>query len=97
MKSQQQSQIIRSLGREPEAMLHKLKSAKNAWALYLLHVAYGISLTHVGTLFGRDRTAVAHACTIIEDRRDDPAFDTLLDNLEIAVVRLTSALNSLKI
>jgi len=66
-------------------------------AMYLVHVAYGISLTHVGTLFGRDRTTVAHACTIIEDRRDDPAFDTLLDNLEIAVVRLTSALNTLKI
>jgi chromosomal replication initiation ATPase DnaA len=78
-------------------MLHKLKSAKNAWALYLVHVAYGFTLTQVGTMFRRDRTTVAHACIIIEDRRDDLAFDVLLDDLETAVVCLTSALNSFKI
>ena len=65
-------------------------------AMYLVHVAYGQTLTQVGTQFGRDRTTVAHACTIIEDRRDDPAFDALLDNLETAVMRLTSAINCLE-
>jgi len=65
-------------------------------AMYLVHVAYGLTLTQVGSLFGRDRTTVAHACIIIEDRRDDLAFDVLLDDLETAVVRLSSALNSLK-
>lgn len=66
-------------------------------AMYLVHVAYGFTLTQVGTMFRRDRTTVAHACIIIEDRRDDLAFDVLLDDLETAVVCLTSALNSFKI
>jgi hypothetical protein len=36
-------------------------------------------------LFGRDRTTVAHACLIVEDRRDDPVFDRILELLEWAV------------
>ena len=66
-------------------------------AMHLVHVAYGFTLTQVGIMFRRDRTTVAHACIIIEDRRDDLAFDVLLDNLETAVVCLTSALNSFKV
>ncbi len=66
-------------------------------AMYLVHVAYGFTLTQVGTMFRRDRTTVAHACIIIEDRRDDLAFDVLLDDLETAVVCLTSALNNFKV
>ncbi len=65
-------------------------------AMYLVHVAYGLTMTQVGTLFRRDRTTVAHACIIIEDCRDDLAFDVMLDDLETAVVRLSSALNRLK-
>lgn len=66
-------------------------------AMYLVHVAYGLTLTQVGTMFGRDRTTVAHACIIIEDCRDDLAFDGLLDDLETAVKCLTAALNNLKV
>jgi DnaA-like protein len=54
-------------------------------AMYLAHVACRLSLTDTGKLFGRDRTTVAHACTVIEDRRDDPVFDRALDLLEWAV------------
>jgi chromosomal replication initiation ATPase DnaA len=54
-------------------------------AMYLAHVACRLSLTDTGRLFGRDRTTVAHACTVIEDRRDDPVFDRALDLLEWAV------------
>jgi hypothetical protein len=54
-------------------------------AMYLAHVACGLSLTDVGRLFSRDRTTVAHACAVIEDRRDDEAFDRALDLLEWAV------------
>lgn len=54
-------------------------------AMYLAHVGCGLSLTAAGRLFGRDRTTVAHACLIIEDRRDDPMFDRALDLLEWAV------------
>lgn len=53
--------------------------------MYLAHVAFELSLTDVGTLFVRDRTTVAHACTVVEDRRDDPLFDRVLDLMEHAV------------
>jgi hypothetical protein len=57
-------------------------------AMYLAHVGCGLSLTETGRLFGRDRTTVAHACGVIEDRRDDPVFDRALDLLEWAVPSL---------
>lgn len=59
-------------------------------AMYLAHVACGLSLTDTGRLFGRDRTTVAHACGVIEDRRDDPVFDRALDLLEWAVPALAT-------
>ncbi len=51
-------------------------------AMYLAHVACGLTLTEVGQVFARDRTTVAYACGVIEDRRDDPAFDRSLELLE---------------
>ncbi|MDP2123671.1 MAG: helix-turn-helix domain-containing protein [Parvibaculum sp.] len=54
-------------------------------AMYLTHVIFGVSLSEVGRLFGRDRTTAAHACRTIEDRRDDPDFDRLLDVLAQAL------------
>ncbi|MFZ3032598.1 MAG: helix-turn-helix domain-containing protein [Parvibaculum sp.] len=54
-------------------------------AMYLMHVVFGMSLSAVGRHFGRDRTTASHACRQIEDRRDDPAFDLLVDRLEFAV------------
>ena len=60
-------------------------------AMYLAHVGCGLTLTETGRLFGRDRTTVAHACGVIEDRRDDPLFDRALDLLEWAVPALTRA------
>ncbi len=59
-------------------------------AMYLAHVACGLSLTDTGRLFGRDRTTVAHACGVIEDRRDNPHFDRALDLLEWAVPSLAA-------
>ena len=58
-----------------------------AWqvAMYLTHVIYGFSLSAVGRHFGRDRTTAAHACRLVEDRRDDKNFDMLLDRLEQAL------------
>jgi chromosomal replication initiation ATPase DnaA len=60
-------------------------------AMYLAHVTCGLNLTEVGSLFGRDRTTVGHACGVVEDRRDDPSFDRLMDHLERAVMRLLAA------
>ena len=61
-------------------------------AMYLAHVVCGLSLTEVGVLFTRDRTTVAHACSVVEDRRDDPALDGRLEHLERAVACLIDAL-----
>src|SRR5947208_7954986 len=36
-------------------------------AMYLAHVAWGLTLTEVGNVFVRDRTTVAHACGLVED------------------------------
>lgn len=51
-------------------------------AMYLAHVSFEFSLSRVAQSFGRDRTTAAHACHVVEDRRDDPAFDACLDQLE---------------
>lgn len=51
-------------------------------AMYLAHVAFEMSYARVAIAFGRDRSTVAHACRTIEDRRDDPAFDSHVDTLE---------------
>jgi len=51
-------------------------------AMYLSHVVLGQSLTEVGRGFGRDRTTVSYACALIEDMRDDPAFDAEVTALE---------------
>lgn len=51
-------------------------------AMYLAHVVGGASLTEIGEHFRRDRTTVAHACRLIESRRDDPSFDRIVELLE---------------
>ncbi|MDP2621332.1 MAG: helix-turn-helix domain-containing protein [Hyphomicrobiales bacterium] len=51
-------------------------------AMYLAHVGFGLTYSEAGLLFGRDRTTVAHACRLVEDRRNDPGFDVSLDCLE---------------
>lgn len=52
-------------------------------AMYLSHVIMGESLTAIGVAFGRDRTTVSYACGLIEDMRDDPAFDAVVTELEM--------------
>jgi hypothetical protein len=51
-------------------------------AMYVCHVALRIPLQEIGLAFGRDRTTVGHACHVVEDRRDDPAFDEFVATLE---------------
>jgi hypothetical protein len=51
-------------------------------AMYLAHVGCGLSQEAAGNLFRRDRRTVAHACLIIEDRRNNPMFDHALNLLE---------------
>jgi len=60
-------------------------------AMYLAHVTFGMSLGAVGRHFRRDRTTAAYACRKIEDRRDNPGFDLMLDRLEHALKSLSTA------
>lgn len=72
-------------------------SARTAFArqvaMYLAHVACGVTLTDVGILFQRDRTTVAHACGLVEDKRDDADLDWTLEHLERAVSSLIDAVS----
>lgn len=57
-------------------------------AMYVSHVVLQISLSDIGLAFGRDRTTVGHACNVVEDRRDDPAFDAFVSSLERIVTAI---------
>ena len=61
-------------------------------AMYLAHIACGMSLTDVGRVFERDRTTVAYACEVVEDRRDEQNFDRVLDLLENILCELVSSI-----
>ncbi|MFZ4120967.1 MAG: helix-turn-helix domain-containing protein [Caulobacterales bacterium] len=62
------------------------RSAEAAFArqgvMYLCRVGVGLSLSRVAHAFGRDRSTIAHACRIIEDRSDMPQFDAWIGALE---------------
>jgi chromosomal replication initiation ATPase DnaA len=58
-----------------------------AW--YLSHTEYGWPLYRVGAAFDRDRTTVAKACREVEDMRDDPALDGLLDRVGRGLAEIT--------
>ncbi|HPG89949.1 MAG TPA: helix-turn-helix domain-containing protein, partial [Hyphomicrobium sp.] len=82
--------VCRVFGIEHDAIIHESRGAAHIArarqvAMYLAHVGCGMTMKEAGELFGRDRTTVAHACLIIENRRDDPNFDRALDLLEWAV------------
>ena len=51
-------------------------------AMYLCHTGFERSLARVAIAFGRDRSTVAHACHMIEDRRDEPQFELWIAALE---------------
>jgi chromosomal replication initiation ATPase DnaA len=53
--------------------------------MYLAHVGFGMSLARVAAAFGRDRSTVAHACHLVENRRDEAAFDAWMAQLESGV------------
>ncbi len=54
-------------------------------AIYLSRVRLGLSYSAAGRFFGRDRTTAAHACRVIEERREESSLDLLLDCLERAI------------
>jgi chromosomal replication initiation ATPase DnaA len=54
-------------------------------AMYLMHTHYSRIYSEVGRFFGRDRTTVSHACGLIEEMRENVAFDTSVARLEAAL------------
>jgi hypothetical protein len=53
-------------------------------AMYVSHVTLGFCYREAGSMFGRDRTTAAHACRIVEERREDPRMDAQVQALEQA-------------
>jgi chromosomal replication initiation ATPase DnaA len=51
-------------------------------AMYICHVTLQMTLTAIGAGFGRDRSTVAHACHVVEDRRDNKEYDEFVSSLE---------------
>jgi chromosomal replication initiation ATPase DnaA len=78
-----------AMGAEGDLLTEERGAARTARArqvaMYLTHVAFGMSLHRVAVAFGRDRSTVAHACHLMEDRRDDAAFDDLMSALEASL------------
>ena len=54
-------------------------------AIYLAHTVMGLNYSAIARAVGRDRTTVAHACRVLEQRRDDPAIDAIVGRLEHAI------------
>jgi hypothetical protein len=60
-------------------------------AMYVCHIAYSMPMGEVAAAFGRDRSTVGHACRMVEDRRDDAAYDgfvTIIERMASAVYLL---------
>ena len=67
----------------PEAMVHRRpRCHKRQIAMYLSHVVLSVPYRTIGVAFARDRTTVVHACSVIEDRRDDRDYDHFVECCE---------------
>lgn len=60
-------------------------------AMYLCNTTFSLIHTEVGLYFKRDRTTVAHACRLIEDKRDDIGFDVIICQLEALLLNAREA------
>lgn len=54
-------------------------------AIYFSHVFFGANLTRAARVFGRDRTTARHACSRMEDMREDRRIDRAFDVIEPAL------------
>lgn len=60
-------------------------------SLYLAHIALGWTLERVGHAYGINRQTVSTACTRIEEARDEPHLNDLLDQLAATIEALCDA------
>jgi hypothetical protein len=62
-------------------------------AMYLCHTTFSLLLTEIGFHFRRDRTTVSYACAVVEDKRDDMAFDIMITELEVLLDEARNAIS----
>lgn len=63
-------------------------------AMYVANTGCGLSFTDVAKGFGRDRTTISYACALVEDLRDDKAFDQKLEEFNtLAVAEVMEEMN----
>jgi chromosomal replication initiation ATPase DnaA len=60
-------------------------------AMYLSHITFGWPLERVAHAFGVNRATAGTACRWVEDERDRPVLDALLDRLEDCVRLIVEA------
>ena len=68
----------------PSRGSRKLSEARQTFQ-YLSHICFGLSYTELAVFARRDRTSVAHACKVVEDRRDTTQIDRALHFAELAL------------
>jgi chromosomal replication initiation ATPase DnaA len=75
-----------AVGTPPDAIIAGVRKTQVAFArqvaMYIAYTAYGMSLSRVAAAFGRDRSTIAHACRVMEERREDGSFDRWMDSIE---------------
>lgn len=77
----------------PEAALRRRpRCHMRQIAMYLSHVVLSVPYQTIATAFDRDRTTVTHACSVIEDRRDDPGYDRFVEQCERCVTAVFAPL-----
>ena len=60
-------------------------------AMYLCRVALSMRYRDIAAGLGRDRSTVMHSCEVVENRRDDKAYDGFIDRCERCVAAIFRA------
>lgn len=50
-------------------------------AMWLTHCQMGLTQTRTAELFDKDRSTVAHACSVVEDALDDPVLGKKIEDM----------------
>ena len=84
--------VAHALNIEQKKILVPKRSQKNITLArqitsYLMHVACQINISKTARLLKKDRATITHACHKIENQRDNPIFNYMIDHLE-AVIKL---------